>query len=62
MVALSECGTIPHPDNMVKGGDMWSWFMPWVDKFLHDEEYLTVETLKEIMNSEYVITRDEVDY
>lgn len=62
MVALSECGTIPHPDNMVEGGDMWSWFMPWVDKFLHNEEYLTVETLKDVMTSEYVITRDEVNY
>lgn len=62
MVALSECGTIPHPDNMVKGGDTWLWFMPWVAEFLHDEKYLTVETLKEIMNSDFVITRDEVDF
>lgn len=62
MVALSECGTIPHPDNTFKGGDTWLWFMPWVADFLHDEKYITVNTLKEIMNSDYVITRDEVKF
>lgn len=60
MVTLSECGSIPHPDNMITGGDKWLWFMPWLDQFLHDEKYLKVETLKEIMNSDFVITRDEV--
>ncbi len=62
MVALSECGTIPHPDKMFLGGDTWLWFMPWVAEFLHDEKYLTVDMLKDIMRSDYVITRDEVDY
>ncbi len=61
MVALSECGTIPHPDNMVSGGDKWLWFMPWVGEFLHDEKYLTLETLREIMHSDFVITRDKVN-
>ncbi len=62
MVALSECGTIPLPDNMFKNGDTWSWFMPWVAEFLHDEKYLIEETLIDIMNSDLVITRDDVNY
>ncbi len=62
MVALTECGTIPHPDNMVAGGDTWSWFMPWVGEFLHDEKDLTIDTLRDIMNNDFVITRDDVDF
>ncbi len=62
MVALSECGAIPHPDNMQEGGDTWSWFMPWVAEFLHDEKYLTEEMLKSIMSNDFVITRDEVNF
>jgi mannan endo-1,4-beta-mannosidase len=31
IVALSENGKIPDPDNCVKDGAMWSWFMTWND-------------------------------
>lgn len=60
MVALTECGTIPHPQKMLEGGDKWLWFMPWVAEFLHDHKYLKVETLKEIMNHDFVLTRDDL--
>ncbi len=60
MVALTECGSIPHPDNMIAGGDKWLWFMPWVAEFMHDEKYLTVEMLKDIFAHDFVVTRDEV--
>jgi len=33
MVALSENGSIPDPDNCIKDKAMWSWFMTWNDSF-----------------------------
>lgn len=31
IVALTENGTIPDPDEMIKDNAMWSWFMTWND-------------------------------
>jgi len=31
IIALSENGKIPDPDNCIKDGAMWSWFMTWND-------------------------------
>ncbi len=60
MVTLSECGAIPSPDNMIEGGDTWSWFMPWVGEFTQDDTYNGADYLNTILNSDFVITRDEV--
>ncbi|MFI3280259.1 MAG: glycosyl hydrolase [Rikenellaceae bacterium] len=61
LVALSECGAIPSPDNMIEGGDTWSWFMPWVGDFTQSDTYNGASLLNEILNSDFVITRDEVE-
>src|SRR5690606_4433648 len=29
MLALSECGSFPDPDGLLKDRVPWSWFMPW---------------------------------
>ncbi len=60
LVALSECGAIPSPENMVEGGDTWSWFMPWVGDFTQSDKYNGADYLKTVLNSDFVITRDEV--
>ncbi|MFR9532611.1 MAG: glycosyl hydrolase [Rikenellaceae bacterium] len=60
IVALSECGAIPSPENMIEGGDRWSWFMPWVGDFTQDDTYNGADYLNTILNSDFVITRDEV--
>ncbi len=62
LVALSECGAIPSPENMIEGGDTWSWFMPWVGDFTQSDEYNGVNYLKGVLNHDFVITRDEVNY
>ncbi|MDR3020765.1 MAG: glycoside hydrolase family 26 protein [Treponema sp.] len=33
MVALTENGAIPDPDECIKDGAMWSWFMTWNDGY-----------------------------
>jgi mannan endo-1,4-beta-mannosidase len=59
MIALSECGQIPSIDNMLSNGDVWSWFMPWNGEFM-TEKYNSKAFFNEMMNSECVITRDEL--
>lgn len=60
MIALSECGAIPDPDLMFQKGDRWLWFMPWYGDFTRDEKHNGSEYWKTVMNSSYVITRDQV--
>ena len=60
MIALSECGAIPDPDLMFQKGDKWLWFMPWYGDFTRDEIHNGSEYWKTVMNSSYVITRDQV--
>ncbi len=60
LVTLSECGVVPSPENMLEGGDTWSWFMPWLE-YAHNENNGEA-FMKEILNNDFVITRDEVDY
>jgi len=71
MIALSENGSIPDPDNCKRDGAMWSWFMVWNDH-TDDEnvtnnnnfwsgEYHNTRTHKNyIYNHELVITLDEL--
>ncbi|MDO5576078.1 MAG: glycosyl hydrolase, partial [Fibrobacter sp.] len=62
IVALSENGSVPHPDSMKADGAAWSYFMPWygdytMDGWAHDN---TASDWNEIMNHDYVITLDEM--
>jgi mannan endo-1,4-beta-mannosidase len=62
IVALSENGSIPHPDSLVGDGAGWSYFMPWygdytMDGWAHDN---TAADWKSIMNNAYVITLDKM--
>ncbi len=62
IVALSENGSIPHPDSLVSDGAGWSFFMPWygdytMDGWAHDN---TAADWNYVMNHDYVLTLDEM--
>lgn len=70
MVTLSECGNVPNPENCFLSGEAWSWFMVWYNVDENGDLLLTVDDANyslntadywnELMNSDYVITRDEM--
>ena len=72
MVALSENGAIPDPDNCKKDNAMWLWFMVWNDSYNSKQgdtskdnfwtgDYHNTQAHKEkVYNHELVITLDEL--
>ena len=38
MITLSECGSIPDPDEMQKDGSNWLWWLPWWGTFVYDTD------------------------
>lgn len=59
IVALSECGRVPDVNEMLAGGDLWSWFMPWNGEYM-EEPYNSESFWQEQMSSEFVISRDDL--
>lgn len=62
IIALTENGSIPHPDSMKVDGAGWSFFMPWygdytMDGWAHDN---TAADWKSVLAHEDVITLDEM--
>lgn len=57
LIALSETGTLPHPDLMDQWGIEWSYFMPWAGTFVND---MTPEQLQAVLNHEDIIILDEL--
>ena len=60
MIALSECGGIPDPNQMFEKGDTWLWFMPWYGEHTRTEKWNGAAYWKTVMDNSYVITRDEM--
>ncbi len=60
IITLSECGSFPDPEALVKDGAAWSWFMPWYGDFVRKTENNSLDLWKRTMNSSYVITLDEM--
>jgi mannan endo-1,4-beta-mannosidase len=60
MVTISECGSIPDPDNLVKDGAAWSYFMPWYGDFVKDSKYNSLDLWKKLFASDYVLTLNEM--
>jgi mannan endo-1,4-beta-mannosidase len=60
MIALSECGSIPDVDNLVKDAASWSWFMPWYGDYTRNSANNSLELWKKMFQSDYVITLDEM--
>ena len=71
IVALTENGVIPDPDECIKDGAMWSWFMTWndagttngqtnKDNFWTGEYHNTKEHKMKVYNHPAVITLDKL--
>ncbi len=56
-MAFHECGMVPSVERFEKDGTLWSWFMIWHTSWLTDNKS---DNLKEVYNSELVITLDEL--
>lgn len=61
-IVFHECGTIPTEKQMKDQGAAWSFFMVWHTDYLTDERNNSKQSLKEIYNSEYFITLDELPF
>lgn len=59
-IVFHECGTIPTEAEMKEAGTDWLFFMTWHTDYLTSESNNTIDSLKEIYNSEYFITLDEL--
>ncbi len=57
LIAYHECGVIPNPDECIKSGAMWSWWMEWHTKYL---ENIDLKYLNYVYHHELVITKDEL--
>ncbi|UVI30224.1 glycoside hydrolase family 26 protein [Paenibacillus spongiae] len=67
IVALSENGPIPDPDQLVQDGIPWAWFCTWYgdfiwkkdqDRIVYSEEYTEAFMLNKMYNHPYVITKE----
>ncbi len=60
MIALSECGSMPDVDNLVKDKAAWLWFMPWYGEHTRNSTHNSLELWKKMFAAEYVLTLDEM--
>ena len=66
MIVLSENGTMPDPDLMLRDGTLWGFFATWSGDFvIHSgtalsNKYTDEEMLKKIFTHDLVLTREEV--
>ena len=66
LIVLSENGSMPDPDMMLRDGTLWGFFATWSGDFvIHSgtalsNKYTNEDVLKRIFNSDLVITRDEM--
>lgn len=60
MVTISECGSMPDVDNLVKDKAAWSWYMPWYGEHTKDPKHNSLDLWKKMFNHDYVITLDEM--
>ena len=59
-IVYHECGTIPTEEELISTEKDWLFFMTWHTTWLTDTASNTVDNLKEIYNSDYFITLDEL--
>ena len=64
---MSECGTMPDPDLIIRDNAYWLWLAVWNSDFIVvdlttelSEEYTELEMMKKVYDSEVIITLDEL--
>ena len=60
IVALTENGCLFDIDDAISVNTKWAWFMLWNGDFITTDRYNDDDMIKEVYNSEYVITLDEL--
>jgi mannan endo-1,4-beta-mannosidase len=64
IIALSECGSIPDPENMKQDVAPWCYFMPWYREYVIPEAsgtpYNSLDFWKRIMKLDFVVTLDKM--
>lgn len=60
MVAMTENDTVPSVKNLTEEKSGWLYFCPWYGEHLMSEAFNFQKTLKELYQSDYVITLDEL--
>ncbi|MHA6247458.1 glycosyl hydrolase [Pontibacter sp. CAU 1760] len=60
MLALSEVGSFPDVDNLVRDGAAWSWYMPWYGNYTRSSQYNSLDLWKKMFAHDYVLTLDEM--
>jgi len=60
IITLSECGSIPYPEQMQADGAFWSYFMPWYGTHTKDPQHNSIVDWNKILGSDFVITLDEM--
>lgn len=78
MTALTECGYIPMPENLIADGVKWLWWLPWWGSFVYrmgkpyreisphevviNDEKMSSELLKKIFDDDYCVTLDRLPW
>lgn len=60
MIALSEVGSFPDVETLVKDHADWSWYMPWYGEHTRGTKHNPLELWQKMFAHEYVITLDEM--
>ncbi|KAG7292869.1 Mannan endo-1,4-beta-mannosidase man26A [Staphylotrichum longicolle] len=60
MIAASEVGAAPLPDLLQAYEAHWLWFAVWGDTFINNPDWNSLDNLKKIYTSDYVLTLDEI--
>ena len=60
IITISESGSFPDPDNLIKDDAVWSYFMPWYGNYVRDPKYNSLDLWKKTFASDYVLTLDEM--
>ncbi|EXF83049.1 glycosyl hydrolase family 26 [Colletotrichum fioriniae PJ7] len=60
LIAATEVGSAPFPDLLQAYEAHWLYFCVWSDGFINNTEWNSLDDLKKIYESEYVLTLDEI--
>lgn len=58
LLTLSECGYIPHPDNLIKDKVKWLWWLPWWGDFVYERDKegkpILIKNKNPVINEKYM--------